>query len=623
MDNLNTNIDDYSNTELFDLADLNPQSDKNQIDDHFTKLIQGYMGNNDYKMAQFFHDAKEKILNSLDNNDKPVESKDELDDASSWLKSNYRDPVDKNQEDKITDRRHTIGIFNDNTRPTMSQKRLGINNTIPLEYSQDSLNPTLRQTVLSNIYIDSEDRSNTIPYINNPIDNNSSVNFTINLTEPLKNVLSIKLETINIPKNINIFDTLYNNNSMLIYTKPQGTAEYNTKPTKINLTSGTYNSPIDFINQLNLDLSFCAPKVLKSDNSGDCPPYDGYLQLQAHLVDPLNTNPRISFINVSDYDIKIVFYETPITASYDNSNCQVNSNINNINNISSSCGSYSTYTNNLGYYMGYRIWNNKNINYNTDSSNNTLQIEIETDTSNLDTNRNQLNDIYNNLGNWNISYNNHTYSRAIYKLINSRNPSSCDKPELSNTPKLFNIGTVSLNLSPTKYIHLCINDFQQNRPSDAIIRSASQITKIYPLPSYGNASRIQGTGNLQSQISDISANIICDTDAERNRNTIFVPKFPRKLTLNQIYSLNVINNNNNKYNIDKKNNAISDSIATIPFDTLNHLSITNSTFKERRYFGPVKIERLEIKLKDENGNFLNLNGANWGFNLIVEQLYQY
>jgi len=69
MDNLNTNVDDYSNNELFDLAELNPQSDKNQIENHFTKIIQGYMGNNDYKMAQFFHDAKEKILNNLDNID--------------------------------------------------------------------------------------------------------------------------------------------------------------------------------------------------------------------------------------------------------------------------------------------------------------------------------------------------------------------------------------------------------------------------------------------------------------------------------------------------------------------------------------------------------------------------
>ena len=39
MDNLNTNVDDYSNNELFDLAELNPQSDKNQIENHFTKII--------------------------------------------------------------------------------------------------------------------------------------------------------------------------------------------------------------------------------------------------------------------------------------------------------------------------------------------------------------------------------------------------------------------------------------------------------------------------------------------------------------------------------------------------------------------------------------------------------
>lgn len=44
---------------------------------------------------------------------------------------------------------------------------------------------------------------------------------------------------------------------------------------------------------------------------------------------------------------------------------------------------------------------------------------------------------------------------------------------------------------------------------------------------------------------------------------------------------------------------------------------------ERTYFGPVNINRLHVKLLDEKGNTVNLNGCNWSFSMVVETLYQY
>jgi hypothetical protein len=44
---------------------------------------------------------------------------------------------------------------------------------------------------------------------------------------------------------------------------------------------------------------------------------------------------------------------------------------------------------------------------------------------------------------------------------------------------------------------------------------------------------------------------------------------------------------------------------------------------ERTYFGPVNIERLAVKLLDDKGNVLNLNGNDWCFTLVAECLYQY
>ena len=41
------------------------------------------------------------------------------------------------------------------------------------------------------------------------------------------------------------------------------------------------------------------------------------------------------------------------------------------------------------------------------------------------------------------------------------------------------------------------------------------------------------------------------------------------------------------------------------------------------YFGPVNIDRLAVKLLDDKGNILNLNGNDWCFTLVCECLYQY
>ena len=121
-------------------------------------------------MAQFFHDAKEKVLDNLskaNKKDSIDNTKDENIQAEEWLKNQYRDPIDNDQEDKITDRRHNTSIFDGNIRQVMSQKRLGISNNYPLNISQDSLNPTLRQTIKQYININSNQRNNSVPFINN------------------------------------------------------------------------------------------------------------------------------------------------------------------------------------------------------------------------------------------------------------------------------------------------------------------------------------------------------------------------------------------------------------------------------------------------------------------------
>ena len=616
MSNLNTNINDYSIGELFVLAELDEDSTKDEIEEHFTKIIQSYLKTKNYGMAQFFHEAKEKVLETLNSDNNKADSKN-------WLENLYGNPINKMiDKDTMFNRRHETALFtNSSERPIMERKDMAITNNIPLELSQDTLNPTLRQKVFNNIYIDSDDRNNTIPFIENPNTPNSTTNFTINLSEPLKNVLSMRLETLNIPKTIFTFDPWYSNNTLIVVTASHSSkfndsfetlrADSDYSATRISMAPGTYPTSVEFVNQLNLDLSFCLLNKLKGINNE--------LLLQVHLVNPTTLGPKVVFINGSTLAVKIIFYAVPGIGPYsfvNKGNTKDISSNSVLDKLDYPCYSEPYYNNNLGYYMGYRVKMNLTDSkiINSDSNYNELAIILESSEKHTEIAL-ALTHLYNNLGNWDIAYNAIRYSRDMYNIINI---------DTSNT-QYYNIATGSLKLTPTKYLYICVNDYQNHRAPSAIIRAGQPITQL-SIPSYVNMYNYSKKSSLQEQLNDISSQVVCDVSPNNDNsgNSIIVPTWPRKITQNQIYSANSILNDSRKQTISSVTN-VSDVIGIIPLNyALDGNTIdTNILFKPREYFGPINLERLGIQLKDDKGNLINLNGNSWGFNLIIEQLYQY
>jgi hypothetical protein len=113
---------------------------------------------------------------------------------------------------------------------------------------------------------------------------------------------------------------------------------------------------------------------------------------------------------------------------------------------------------------------------------------------------------------------------------------------------------------------------------------------------------------------------------------ITLPSAPRTITQSQIYTINEINKNkHNLTNYLAKAPTTSDIFAILPVKTSTGVP-TGSLLVEfsgslqdsnRTYFGPVNIERMAIRLLDDKGNVLNLNGNDWCVTLVCECLYQY
>ena len=175
-------------------------------------------------------------------------------------------------------------------------------------------------------------------------------------------------------------------------------------------------------------------------------------------------------------------------------------------------------------------------------------------------------------------------------------------------------GDTSVNVNLYNYFLIVLDDYTQNHLNDGLVTTINADTDI-PLPSY--ASKVNYKCDPETG-SIVISNIY--------NSTIY-----NSLTNAQIYSANQILNTQQQKsvkNIQSSGPFVQDIFGLVPVK-VNGLSYgqTYTEFggtlqiQERIYFGPVNIRRMTVKLMTDKGNVLDLNGQNWSFSLIAEQLY--
>ena len=174
------------------------------------------------------------------------------------------------------------------------------------------------------------------------------------------------------------------------------------------------------------------------------------------------------------------------------------------------------------------------------------------------------------------------------------------------------VGDSVIILNLYNYFMICLDDYNSNQINDGLVTVTGRDNNN-PLPSYSNRSNYQ----CDPATGGVVYNSLTSNDSGR-------------LTQNQVYSLTQITNTN------QKNNSVDNKIYTSTPSIRNVFGLipikpgqNGQTFVEyggtlqnqdRTYFGPVNISRMSVKLITDRGDVLNLNGANWSFALICEQL---
>ena len=141
-----------------------------------------------------------------------------------------------------------------------------------------------------------------------------------------------------------------------------------------------------------------------------------------------------------------------------------------------------------------------------------------------------------------------------------------------------------------------MTDFNQTQINSGIVSVADRSSKVMAI----NKRAIQGTNH-------------------------------EKLTKAQLYTQNAltVNNTGDKNIVDNRvyGPTSKDVLGMIPLVGINKLrpeplveDFTDINVP-RTYSGPVKIDKLRIRLLDDKGNLVNLHDNDWSFTLIVEQLH--
>jgi hypothetical protein len=184
MTSIDTNVSNYTMSELMaivKLEDLDPTNIMNAT----TSFIEKFKETNP-QLSVFFRDIQSELLQyskdiyDEDNNNDAIYPVGEKQ-VEDRFENEYLKQDDEIQNNKITDRKQKIDVFG-NEHVNMTRQQLGVNDTFNVSVKQDSLNPNLKNTISRFINLDSQFRQFSGI-------NSASTNYTLDLSDTLKNVL--------------------------------------------------------------------------------------------------------------------------------------------------------------------------------------------------------------------------------------------------------------------------------------------------------------------------------------------------------------------------------------------------------------------------------------------------
>ena len=204
------NVDNYTLSELLSILEIDSEQtvDSALIMDRTNYYIN--QKGQTPQMVSFFQDMQTKLLQEYDGSGEDAFHPDNTQ-TNDWFKYEaLPQNNDANQKNKNTDRKQKIDVY-DNAHVPMNRQQLGINNNFNVKVAQDTLNPNLENVTKRFINLDSQFRQASGG------SESMATDYTLDLSDPLTNVLSLSLYSIQIPYTWYAIDEAYNNDFLDVF----------------------------------------------------------------------------------------------------------------------------------------------------------------------------------------------------------------------------------------------------------------------------------------------------------------------------------------------------------------------------------------------------------------------
>ena len=252
------NIENYSLNDLMELIDITATTTQEDITAAINAAVEKFSELKNTAAATFFGEVGDKLIENFETikslKDNLDEVRDVEDPGGNIFQNQYYDSgkAASYLADKFPNRKDNTSIVENTNRMIQGQEKLLIPNTKNVDVVQGNLNPIMQTTFINIINVDSHYRQ--IKVNDTKCDgtiitgqfsqeySETSTDFVFDLTEPLNNVISIKVGTIELPMAWYPFNSQHGTNSFKIGDVP------------ITIPQGFYDDPEDLKDAINADI---------------------------------------------------------------------------------------------------------------------------------------------------------------------------------------------------------------------------------------------------------------------------------------------------------------------------------------------------------------------------------
>jgi hypothetical protein len=527
-DNADLNINNYSLEDLIELIGEESIKTRESIRSASDKAANEFEKINNSEAVTFFEKVGDKLISHFNDLSKLIDvvktNRETEDPPENILKNQYFDNGDVQSflADQSPKRQENISVISPKVHMTQAQGRLLVPDTNIVNVKQGTLNPTLQDIYKNIINVDSQYREIESDNVN--CDGSTkqglnkflgtSTNFTFDLTEPMHNVISMSIDTLELPL------TWYT------FTKKYGTTSFLLNGVLIEIEEGFYDSTalLETTLQTAIDAQFSPPGTITIQIDT--------INLKTTITDTTGSSLNLDFLPQSD------------TCNIENAGPKIDYN--------------------LGWLLGFR--------------------------------------------------------QPMYPMIGTPN----------NSYKSESL----VNLFGTRYLILKVNDFQSNRITSGMTSLTNNQNK-FKVPDYYNKIKAstpicrEPDGSFIQKTNTAGANTMERSCRKGTQNPNPIVDGDNNLTNAQKYTAQQIlisrkNLKQNRYFAPTDTDVLLrfpvdgvDKTRTIP------LIYENNDKQKRNYFGPVTLKRLHVSLLNDKGLPIDLNGMDFSFSIMVEQIYQY